>query len=77
MSDENEYPHNNAWRISMGFDPIELPHECMSVYGDPIVESEVKVTLSKRNISPEKETHNPNKNSHLYQKWQSIHPLTP
>ena len=49
MSSENEYPdeypHDNAWRISMGFDPIKLPHEFMSVYGDPIVESEVRVTL--------------------------------
>ncbi len=47
MSSDNEpeeYPHDNAWHTSMGFDPIEVPHEFMSVYGDPI-ETEVRVNL--------------------------------
>ena len=63
MSDDNEYPHNNEWRVSMGFDPIELPHEFMSVYGDPVTEHDVKATFPnqknkklKRNISPDKVT---------------------
>ena len=61
MSDENKYPdkypHDNAWHISMGFDPIKLPQEFMSVYGDPIVESEVKTILlnKQRNKKSKKE----------------------
>ena len=70
MSSENEYPdeypHNNEWRISMGFDPIELPAEFMSVYGEPLVETEVQVEFPtqklKKRTSPEKK-HKPPKKS--------------
>ena len=52
MSEEDEspdeYPHDNAWRISMGFDPIEVPHEFMSVYGDPIIDPEANTPLPSK-----------------------------
>ena len=84
MSDDNEYPHNNEWRVSMGFDPIELPHEFMSVYGDPVNENDIKITFPnqknkklKRKISPEKETRTTKKKLDYKTKIPSNPPSNP